>query len=825
MSLRKPDVLEPKTPTRRSKRGQPLATAVTSGLFDLSWCGCPAHVHPLNPELDLRLEDREEWERLDDVERQNKTTMFYDAFQRKKPTITRKSYGKKKASAKQAIENIETFHVGDTVLVSNGNSRYPSVAVIIALWETDLKETGNELPSKSMYIRVHWFLRPKELPSVRAKREAFENEIYYSLSENVILDTPEAIIRHCVVHDDLPKKVDSDDNDGEGSSTTQPDFVCRFAVHSRRGLYYTFLWKNHHKAAMTAMSRGTRDQRASGEFWRVLVDAFPSKPKPKPKPKPREKKQEDVDMESGAEESSDGHSVDGYIESSDDADDDDELPLAGEAGSEDDGILDEEEYDEAKTPSKKRKRVTATTPRKRPTRAIAQPTPHSKAALARRAQSSPKKRQKFTRLPQASYVADNFINTLPKDPWLRAMHALHVGSRPDALPCRDDEYHHVLRSVRDLLEEGSGGCIYISGVPGTGKTATVHAVVRELRRLAEASETNPFTYVEINGLRIPEPNAAYNVLWEGISGHDVKTDGHLQISAKESLKALTNYFGSGHAKGPGAHACVVLMDELDQLVTARQDVVYNFFNWPTIAGSQLVVIAVTNTMDLPERVMTGRVRSRLGMVRINFKPYKVSQLTEIVNARLESAKKSLGDKTQDVINTDGIKFAAMKVSAISGDARRVLDICRRSVEIVRPDKKMASLPTVKEVISVMQNSPTAAYLRECSFHERLMLAALVKCVKREGVEEIKWGEVQHQHLIYMNVLTSESDPTRKPTAHELNIVLESLIASRVMLIEDGVGASRKAEGERKVVLNLEQSEVERVLSEVGGSRWKNVLSG
>jgi Cdc6-like AAA superfamily ATPase len=54
------------------------------------------------------------------------------------------------------------------------------------------------------------------------------------------------------------------------------------------------------------------------------------------------------------------------------------------------------------------------------------------------------------------------------------------------------------------------------------------------------------------------------------------------------------------------------MDELDQLVTAKQDVVYNFFNWPTIVGSRLVVIAVANTMDLPERVMTGRVRSRLG---------------------------------------------------------------------------------------------------------------------------------------------------------------------------------------------------------------------
>lgn len=76
----------------------------------------------------------------------------------------------------------------------------------------------------------------------------------------------------------------------------------------------------------------------------------------------------------------------------------------------------------------------------------------------------------------------------------------------------------------------------------------------------------------------------------------------------------------------------------------------------------------------------------------------------------------------------------------------------------------------------------------------------------------------------MNVLTSEDDPSRKPTPNELLIVLDSLVASRAMLIEEGVAILRKSEGERRVLLNLEQSEVERVLSEVGGVRWKNVLS-
>jgi hypothetical protein len=63
------------------------------------------------------------------------------------------------------------------------------------------------------------------------------------------------------------------------------------------------------------------------------------------------------------------------------------------------------------------------------------------------------------------------------------------------------------------------------------------------------------------------------------------------------------------------------------------------------------------------------------------------------------------------------------------------------VELVQPRRRTARTEDVKDVIKVMQNSPTAAYLRECSVHERMMLAALIKVIKREGVEEVKWGDV------------------------------------------------------------------------------------
>ena len=38
---------------------------------------------------------------------------------------------------------------------------------------------------------------------------------------------------------------------------------------------------------------------------------------------------------------------------------------------------------------------------------------------------------------------------------------------------------------------------------------------------------------------------------------------------------------------------------------------YHLFDWPTRAEARLVVLAVANTMDLPERIMMNRVSSRL----------------------------------------------------------------------------------------------------------------------------------------------------------------------------------------------------------------------
>ena len=57
----------------------------------------------------------------------------------------------------------------------------------------------------------------------------------------------------------------------------------------------------------------------------------------------------------------------------------------------------------------------------------------------------------------------------------------------------------------------------------------------------------------------------------------------------------------------------------------------------------------------------------------------------------------------------------------------------------------------------------------------------------------------------------------------MGLVLDSLLASHAILMEDGPIAARKPPGDRRVLLNVESNEVERVLAEVGGQRWKIAL--
>lgn len=166
-------------------------------------------------------------------------------------------------------------------------------------------------------------------------------------------------------------------------------------------------------------------------------------------------------------------------------------------------------------------------------------------------------------------------------------------------------------------------CMYVSGVPGTGKTATITEVIRTLQLQAKQKKIPQFEFIEINGMRLTEPRQAYVQIYQQLTG--------TKVTSEQAHSLLDKRFSTPHLH---RKTTVLLVDELDILCNRRQDVIYNLLDWPARKAARLVVVTIANTMDLPERLLMGRVTSRLGLTRLTFQPYTHKQLQEVVQARL-----------------------------------------------------------------------------------------------------------------------------------------------------------------------------------------------
>lgn len=335
---------------------------------------------------------------------------------------------------------------------------------------------------------------------------------------------------------------------------------------------------------------------------------------------------------------------------------------------------------------------------------------------------------------------------------------LHVSAVPKSLPCREKEYMEIYSFLEGNIADGIGGCMYVSGVPGTGKTATTTAVIRALKVEAEKGEIPAFEFVEINGMKITEPRKAYVEIHRQLSGK--------AVSAEQAYNLLDKRFSSSSARRT---MTVLLVDELDILCNKRQDVVYNLLNWPNQNSARLIVVTIANTMDLPERILMGKVTSRLGLTRLTFQPYSHKQLQEIVASRLSGL---------DSFNSDAIQLVSRKVAALSGDARRALDICRRSSEIAEVDGKLVTMSHVQQALSEMISCTKVKAIKACSKMEKYFLQAVCMEVERTGIEEVTFHGVYGQFKT-ITVLNGAALP---PPGAALAITTR-LSASRLIIAE------------------------------------------
>lgn len=516
-----------------------------------------------------------------------------------------------------------------------------------------------------------------------------------------------------------------------------------------------------------------------------------------------------------------------YREVSDDSDEDAEVDSDSE---DDDEESDEEEEEEevVKTPRKKREPKTESnrsgSPRKR-----GRP-PQNTDDIKHLRKVLPnnfkvKGGAAISNLPSLSGSSpQKGMSDASSEAFTKLKEKLHTSTKIASLPCREDEFTSIYLNLETAIKEEAGCCIYVSGTPGVGKTATIREVVRELKDISSQGLLNDFDFLEINCLKLLTPYSAYEKLWQHIYNR--------KVTPANAALLLEKYFNDDGTEFPESFPrkpLVVLMDELDQIVTKTQNVMYNFFNWPTIVRSKLIVIAVANTMDLPERVLSNKISSRLGLRRIQFVGYTFEQLGTIIAHRLEMLTKQ--DRRKVTVSADAAGFASRKVASVSGDARRALAICRRAVEIAEeeylqtakdvPEEEQAysiQLKHISAAINETTNSPISQVLTSLSFASKLVLVAVLLRTRRSGLAENTLGDIMDEMKNSLKLLTTkESTQALKPispTATYMDLLYGNNVRMFAMshivneLVEHGILVQQNIRSERYRLINLNVSEDE-----------------
>ncbi|KAI8982046.1 P-loop containing nucleoside triphosphate hydrolase protein [Mycotypha africana] len=272
---------------------------------------------------------------------------------------------------------------------------------------------------------------------------------------------------------------------------------------------------------------------------------------------------------------------------------------------------------------------------------------------------------------------------------------------PARLIGREEERNYMMTFWKKHVLNNQPGGLYISGMPGTGKTAMLNEIMRNQESAHRSLKTHTVKVAVVNCMTITEPKMVYSTLLERFNQPLKSTATDATIQQAEECFTARHTTSSNRKK---ELLYIVVLDEIDSLITRDQQVLYKLFEWAHSPKSRLVLIGIANALDLTDRILPRLRAKNITPELLNFNPYKVEEITEIIRDRLatflkeeeeaETEEKKEEKKEEQrspqqklLFQEKAIEICARKVAAAMGDLRIALDICRQAIELVEMEQK------------------------------------------------------------------------------------------------------------------------------------------
>ncbi|PKK86610.1 MAG: cell division control protein Cdc6 [Thermoplasmata archaeon HGW-Thermoplasmata-1] len=268
-------------------------------------------------------------------------------------------------------------------------------------------------------------------------------------------------------------------------------------------------------------------------------------------------------------------------------------------------------------------------------------------------------------------VKDLFESLLKARPIFKNKEVMRPAYIPDILPHRDTEIRHLAAILVAALRGETPSNVLIYGKTGTGKTAVVKYVGKELENKG-VELGKPTRHIYLNCEIV---DTQYRVL-QNIANHfitewsdRVPFTGWPTDEVYAKLKQMMDSEGG---------VTVITLDEIDKL--KGDEVLYNLTRINSdLKRAKVSVLGISNDLKFTE-FLDPRVKSSLGEENMIFPPYDADQLRDILNQRAKMAFR------EDVTDEGVIARCAALAAQEHGDARRALDLLRVAAEIAERDK-------------------------------------------------------------------------------------------------------------------------------------------
>ncbi|PNP41441.1 hypothetical protein TGAMA5MH_06768 [Trichoderma gamsii] len=297
----------------------------------------------------------------------------------------------------------------------------------------------------------------------------------------------------------------------------------------------------------------------------------------------------------------------------------------------------------------------------------------------------------FKRLTPQSPLTPTTIQTV----YHQARQLFARGAEPGQLVGREAEREQLTTFLDRVSTSAPGGCMYISGPPGTGKSAMITNIAKTY------SEQEGVRSAYVNCMSIKSSKDLYHTLLAALG-----EDGS-DLSEAEAISSLQKMFFS---RAKSSATCLVTLDEIDHILTLDLESLYRLFEWSLAKSSKLLLLGIANALDLTDRFLPRLKSKNLKPELLPFLPYTAAQVKNIIITRLKSLMPEGKEGFVPFIHPAAIELCSRKVSSQTGDLRRAFEICRRALDLVEAETRSKHEEEARQ--KFLQLTPTKKPLGE-----------------------------------------------------------------------------------------------------------------